>query len=94
MELPFLGLEDVVAIDAACAVVEHQAKKHLLAGRKADADRTFAIADDLRVILERHATAVRASHPTHRLPATSHSDRQPASQDRPSSTLRRPEPTQ
>lgn len=60
LPLPFLDLDDVCAIDAACAVVEHQAKKHLLSGRPADAERTFAIADDLRAILERHAAAHRS----------------------------------
>ncbi len=61
LPLPFLELDDVCAIDAACAVVEHQAKKQLLAGRSADAERTFAIADELRGILERHAAAMRAA---------------------------------
>jgi hypothetical protein len=61
LPLPFLDLDDVCAIDAACAVVEHQAKKQLMAGRAADAERTFAIADNLRAILERHAAAHRSS---------------------------------
>jgi hypothetical protein len=60
LPLPFLTIDDVCAIDAACAVVEHQAKKHLMAGRAADAERTFTIADELRVILERHAAAYRS----------------------------------
>jgi hypothetical protein len=47
LPLPFLDIDDVCAIDAACAVVEHQAKKQLMSGRPADAERTFAIAGDL-----------------------------------------------
>ena len=61
LPLPFLDIDDVCAIDAACAVVEHQAKKQLMSGRPADAERTFAIAGDLRAILERHAAAYRAA---------------------------------
>lgn len=94
LELPFLTLEDLAAIDAARAEVDRSQARAIARRAWAEADELGRLGTQLVQMLERHASAVRANHPTHRLPPTFHGDGQPASQDRPSSTLRRPEPTQ
>ena len=60
LPLPFLDIDDVCAIDAACEVIERQATKAVMTGKPLDAARYDAIAVDLRAILERHAAAYRA----------------------------------